>query len=67
MTHANFDDYPKNGEGLSVYEPCGERHLYPAGTELIFHVSSDAAYLDNADVERLRDVLDAHLERTHLP
>lgn len=60
-THARFDDYPKNGEGLSVYDPDGEHHLYPYGTELIFHISSEAAYLDAADIERLRDVLTDHL------
>lgn len=66
MTHAEFTDYPRNGDGLTVYAPSqSTQSTYPVGTELIFHIDSAAAYLDHSDLIRLRATIEAHLEHGH--
>lgn len=63
MTNARFTDYPRNGEGLSVYDPQGgERHMYPAGTELLFNVGGETAFLDHDDLVRLHATIETHLD-----
>ncbi|AXN53274.1 hypothetical protein PBI_THONKO_2 [Mycobacterium phage Thonko] len=59
--YERFDDYPRNGEGMSVYEPEA-RDRYPAGTALLFHINTDAAYLSVEDIERLHAALGAFLD-----
>lgn len=60
-TFIEFSDYPRNGEGVSFYEPDADAYLYPDDAKLIVHVNDAAAYLNHDDIVKLRDKLTEHL------
>ena len=64
MTHMEFHDYRKNGEGLSIFPPGTDGYLYAKDVALIFHIETVAAHLDRADIVRLRDGLTEFLNTT---
>lgn len=67
--HIEFTDYRRNGEGMTVYsadlrvasEPKYEP-TYPEGTEAIFHIGADAAYLNRQDLIDLWVEIAEHLD-----